>query len=201
MLDGMDDAHELEAASAGDPAAIESLLERHLPGLRAFLRLRMGGELRAKESASDLAQSTCREILEHMDRYRYRGTENFRYWLFATAQRKLQNRVAYWRADKRDVGLEAGRGDGSREESLAAFYGSLSTPSRSLMRRERIEALEAAFDRLSETHREVILLSRVVGLPHAEIARVMDRTEEATRSLLHRALAQLAEYLDGPEGS
>lgn len=195
----MDESRELEAASAGDPEAIEALLLRHLPGLRAFLRLRMGRELRAKESATDLAQSTCREILEHLDRYRYRGTENFRHWLFATAQRKLKNRVEYWRAGKRDVALEAARARDTREESLAAFYATLSTPSVRLMQRERIEALEAAFDRLSEAHREVILLARVVGLSHAEVARSMGRSEEASRSLLHRALAELAEHLEAGE--
>ncbi len=52
----------------GDPESIEALLAEHLPGLRAYVRLRMGPDLRAKESASDLVQSACCEILEHSDR-------------------------------------------------------------------------------------------------------------------------------------
>jgi RNA polymerase sigma-70 factor (subfamily 1) len=185
------------ASSRGDPEAVEVLLQRHLPGLRAYVRLRMGADLRAKESASDLVQSTCREILENLDRYRHRGASNFRQWLFTTALRKVQNRLAYWRAGKREIGREAARPRDPRgDESLAALYQTLSTPSRRLMHQERVEALERAFDALSDAHREVILLARIVGLPHSEVALAMRRTEQATRSLLHRALAELAERLE-----
>jgi len=188
-----------QAPPEGRPEAVEALLTRHLPGLRAYVRLRMGPELRAKESVSDLVQSTCREILLHEDRYRHRGASNFRHWLFTTALRKVKNRLAYYRASKRDLGREVGERDASRDEALAAFYQTLSTPSRRLMRREWAERLEAAFDKLPEARREVILLSRIVGLPHEEVARTMGRTPQATRSLLHRALAELADGLEAPE--
>ncbi len=179
-----------------EPATIEAELARHLPGLRAFLRLRMGPELRAKESASDLAQSTCRELLEHADRYRHPGEANLRRWLFTTAERKLANRVAYYRTAKREAARELSRPPGiASDDDLARLYQTLSTPSRAAMGRELIEKFERAFDRLSEPHREVILLSRVIGLSHAEVAREMARSEQATRSLLHRALAELSEYL------
>ncbi len=179
-----------------DAEAIEAELAQHLPGLRAFLRLRMGPELRANESASDLAQSTCRELLEHADRYRHRGEANFRQWLFTTAERKLANRVAYLRAAKREGAREASGPLGrASDDDLARLYQTLSTPSRVAMSRELIEEFERAFDRLDEAHREVVLLSRVVGLAHAEIAVEMGRSEEATRSLLHRALAELSGYL------
>jgi len=190
----MEESRELaERASRGDGEAIDELLTRHLPGLRAFLRLRMGPELRARESVSDLAQSTCREVLEHLDRFRYQGEANFRHWLYATALRKVKNRVEYHQAQKRDHAREL-----RADECLAAVYQTLSTPSRRLMGREEVEALEAAFERLSEPHREVILLARIVGLSHAEIAAATGRSEQATRSLLHRALAELAEEMERP---
>jgi RNA polymerase sigma-70 factor (ECF subfamily) len=183
-------------ASQGDEGAVHDLLQLHLPRLRAYLRLQMGPELRAKESISDLAQSTCREVLQHADRFRFGGEQGFRYWLFTTASRKVKNRLEYYRAGKRDIAREASppvaAGD---EDALAALYQTLSTPSRDLMRREQMEGLEAAMDSLSEDHREVILLSRILGLAHEEIAESMGRSVSATRSLLHRALAELAERL------
>jgi RNA polymerase sigma-70 factor (ECF subfamily) len=187
---------ERDEGAALRPEDVEADLARYLPRLRAYLRLRMGPELRAKESASDLAQSTCREVLQHLDRYTHRGEANFRQWLFKSAQRKLANRIEHYRAGKREVGREVqAAGAGSSDDALAALYQTISTPSRELMRREWIEQLEAAFEGLSEPHREVILLSRVVGLSHAEIASEMGRTVVATRSLLHRALAELTEQL------
>ncbi|MSR47052.1 MAG: sigma-70 family RNA polymerase sigma factor [Planctomycetes bacterium] len=195
----------LQRASQGDAASVASLLERYLPGLRAFLRLRAGKALRARESASDLAQSVCREILEHVDRYQYRGEAEFKNWLFTTALRKLAHRRAHWNTQKRGAGREwreADRaGNDSAEDGLAAAYASFATPSRHAVAREELARVEAAFDQLTEAHREVILLARVVGLPHKEIAARMDRSEPATRTLLHRALLALSELLAEPKAS
>ena len=60
-----------------------------------------------------------------------------------------------------------------------------------LSARENQDALESAFDELTEEHREVITLARLVGLSHAEIADQTDRTEDACRQLLRRALIKL----------
>jgi RNA polymerase sigma-70 factor (ECF subfamily) len=193
-----DSAELLDRAAAGDQDALDELFSKYLPVLRAFLRLRMSPALRVKESCSDLAQSTCREVLEHLDRFDHRGEAGFRQWLFTTAWRKVAKKYRYYGRDKRDVGLEqpaAAASDGG-DEQLAQVYQTLSTPSRQLMRNEQIERLEAAFERLPEHYREVITLSRVVGLSHKEVAASMGRTEGATRVLLHRALGELADVLE-----
>jgi hypothetical protein len=45
--------------------------------------------------------------------------------------------------------------------------------------------------------REVIALAKIAGLSRAEIGERMGRSETAVRTLLHRALADLAERLGG----
>jgi len=185
-----------ESASQGDPRAIDELLERNLPRLRAYIRLRMGPKLRGKESSADLVQSACREVLQNIDRYRYQGESNFRRWLFTTALRKVKNRVQYYQAEKRDIGRE-GSPAASEFVSVSQVYQTLMTPSQELMRREHAELFEARFAALPEHYREVILLSRVVGLSHKEIAATMNRTESSTRNLLYRALAERATAMDG----
>jgi len=184
-----------DPATPGDEAAVDELMERYLPRLRAFVRLRMGPQLRAKESASDLVQSACRDVLEHMDRYRHRGEANFRQWLFMTALRKVKRKAAYYGAARRDAAREVRPATGS-DEQLAECYRTLSTPSRQLMLREQVERFEGAMERLPENYREVILLCRVVGLPHRAVAETLGKSEEATRSLLRRALAALAAELE-----
>jgi RNA polymerase sigma-70 factor (ECF subfamily) len=64
------------------------------------------------------------------------------------------------------------------------------------MANEQADRIEAALDRLPADYREVICLSRFAGFSHAEIAAEMGRSELATRSLLSRALSQLAEELE-----
>jgi RNA polymerase sigma factor (sigma-70 family) len=60
------------------------------------------------------------------------------------------------------------------------------------MGREGAEKLEDAFDELSEEHREIITLSRIVGLSHGEIAAQLGKSEVACRQLLRRALVKLS---------
>jgi RNA polymerase sigma-70 factor (ECF subfamily) len=176
---------------AGDREALDVLLRRHLPALRGYVRLHSDRVLRAREASTDLVQSVCREILEHLDRFEHPSENAFKHWLYATALRKVQNKSEYYRAQKRDAALElriGERGDGE----LSACYATLSSPSGALMAREELEQLESAFDRLPEEYREVLVLARIVGLSRAEIGERMGRSEGAVRALLFRAQARLA---------
>lgn len=189
----------IERASKGDEPAVDELLERHLPGLRAFIRLRSGPLIRAKESASDLVQSVCLQILQRLDRFQYGGEAGFKHWLYTTALRKIRKRYEHYRAAKRDVGREVHlrkAWTGTGDEVLLQCYRSFSTPSRHAIYREQVERVEDAFERLPEDYRTVILLARIVGFSRAEIAKKMGRSENAVRSLLSRALAQLAEFME-----
>lgn len=192
----------VERASRGDADAVALLLERFLPGLRAYLHLRAGRALLARESSSDLAQSVCREILEHVDRFRYRGEAQFKKWLYTTALRKIANRYEHYGAVKRnalkEVPLAGGESDDALDPAVAEACRSLLTPSRQVMAREELERIERAFELLSDERREVILLSRFVGLTAREIGEQMGRSEDSVRQLLHRALAELAEQVARP---
>jgi RNA polymerase sigma-70 factor, ECF subfamily len=204
-------------ASQGDAVAVEDLLQMHMPGLRAFVRLRCGPMLRAKESSSDIVQSVCRELLTGMDRFVYSGEAGFKAWLFTAAARKVADRAEYWKAGKRDAALEVspqaaggGRGGGgggggggaggsADDGALFDIYRTACTPSQVVMGREALERIEAAFDALPEDYREAVVLSRVLGLSRAEVAQAMGRTETAVRHLLFRGLAQLSATLE-PDG-
>jgi RNA polymerase sigma-70 factor (ECF subfamily) len=188
------------AAAQGDREALESLLENYLPDLRAFVRLRAGRAVRARESGSDLVQSVCREVLEHAGAFRHASESAFKRWLFTTALRKIMNRRDYLHADKRDARRDAGQARVSAGDALLLErYSSFSTPSRHAMLREEVERIESAMEDLSDDHRTVITLAHVVGLSRAEIAEEMGKSEGAVRTLLHRALARLAVRLGGPE--
>lgn len=183
-----------DLAAAGDPAALAELIERHLPGLRAFVRLRAGPVVRAREGESDIVQSACREVLQHADRFQHRGEAGFKRWLYTTALRKILNKDEFHRAERRDVGREHKPVEDD-EGRLLDTYASFTTPSRVAAAREELERIERVFDELPEEYREVIVLARIVGLSRAEIGEQMGRSEGAVRNLLHRALARAAELL------
>lgn len=198
-----------EAAAAGDKAALDALLDRHLPELRAFVRLRTGKLIRDRESSSDIVQSVCREVLQNMGRFRHPSEAAFKQWLFKTALRKLTNRRDFYLAEKRDVLRDVplvrpGKDeepDSTAESRLFDVYRAFTPPGHRAMIRDEIARVEAVFDELSEQEREVITLAHLVGLSRAEIAREVGKSEGAVRVLLHRALAKVVDLLaDADEG-
>lgn len=179
-----------------DQQQIERLLEANLDALRAFLRVRVGKKLRAHLGHSDLVQSVCREVLQSRDKFEFQGSAAFRNWLFTAALRKIVEKDRKLHADKRDVQRELHvDAEGGAEAAVLQGYASATTPSLLAMGREGAAKLEEAFDELSEEHREIITLSRFVGLSHAEIAEQLGKNEEACRQLLRRALVKLATAL------
>lgn len=188
----------VKQATQGDRPAVDQLLQRYLPGLRAFIRMRAGPLIRRRESESDLAQSVCREVLEHIGQFQYGDEVGFKRWLYTTALRKILHRYEYWAADKRDVmrNVTPANDPADVERQLEEAYRTFSTPSQQAMKREELERVERAFDELKDEQREVISLAHVVGMTRAEIAAQLGKSEGAVRTMLSRALAELAERLD-----
>jgi RNA polymerase sigma-70 factor (ECF subfamily) len=185
------DAQLFERASTGDAASLDELLTRYLPQLRAYVHVRLSPHVRPRESSADVVQSVCRELLAERGRFDFRGEERFRAWLFTAALNKMRDKHRFHLGAMRDVRREEARADES-QELLAR---SLLTPSQDAAAAETARGLGEALAALSEDHREVITLARVVGLPHRVIAEVMERSEPAVRQLLGRALLQLTQEL------
>ena len=195
----MDDTLELaDRAAQGDEQALATLLSRHLPAVRAFVRAHMGPQLRARESSSDLVQSICRELLTHQERFQHPGERGFQAWLFTTARRKIANRARELDQQKRAVQREVGDLGETAMAALGAAYARVSSPSGRALRQEEIARLESAIDRLPDEQREAITLAHLAGLSRAEIGAHMGKTEEAVRALLHRGKARLAILLEVP---
>ena len=197
--DGLRSEHETlcDQVRGGSSPALEVLIERHLPCLEAYVELKAGPAVRARESLSDLVQSVCVEMLR-TDRFEYQGESRFVHWMCRQALHKIINKNRFHHAEKRDLARELPLdAEGAQSGSFAAgLVGALCTPSRAAMAREQVEAIEAAIDALPEDYREAVILSRLVGLGHADIAEEMGRSAGAVRNLVHRGVARLSTVLD-----
>jgi RNA polymerase sigma-70 factor (ECF subfamily) len=183
----------VRSAQQQDRGAIEQLLVRQLPGLEAFVRLRMGAALRQLATPPDLVQSVCREVLEDLSDFEYRGEAPFRHWLYTRAENKLKEKHRFHSREKRSSAREISIGEAS---TVLSAYRSLCTPSRDLEVKEQLAAVERAFDELPEDYREAITLHKLCGLSHSEIAERMGRSEGAVRNLVYRGISRLALRLD-----
>jgi RNA polymerase sigma-70 factor, ECF subfamily len=176
---------------ARDRAAVEELVVAHLPGLQAWLRLRMGAQLRARETPEDLVQSVAREVLGDLGDFEWRGDAAFRHWLYQKAQRKLIDKARFVQAERRDPGREQPI---AAESQIVAGLGlaPAATPSGEVASKEEIERIERVFASLPDDYQEAISLQRLCGMGYPEIAARMQRSEGAVRNLVHRGLSRLA---------
>ncbi len=185
---------EVDAARRGDAAAMNSVFARNLNPLVAFIRARAGRDLMERESAHDLAQSVCREVIQDLADFEYRGDEEFRAWLFQQATRKILDRARYHHREKRAVSREVAMPDDEASaEALLACYATLCTPSQYASARDELARFEAAVQRLPEAQRDAVTMSRLMNLSYGVIAEQLGVTESAVRGLVARGLATLAE--------
>jgi RNA polymerase sigma-70 factor, ECF subfamily len=198
---GQDSGELVHAATTGDSGAIEALLQRYLPDIQAYVARNAGELVRAKESAADLAQSVCREVLESLKagRLAYHGEAEFKQWLYRAAVMKMMNRRRFYTADRRDVRAEEAALDASAFPGVAAASEVVS-PSRAAAWQEELALFERAFAQIPENYREVIALHHIEQLSHAEIAARLGISEANSRMLLSRALARLARFVK-PDGA
>jgi RNA polymerase sigma-70 factor (ECF subfamily) len=171
---------------AGGATSLEALLATYLPELKGYVQRRAAGLVAARESSQDLVQSVCCEILDHLSRFQHGGEDEFRNWVFRTADRKIVDKHRFHTAQRRDPGRE----DPEPHDPSGDL-----TPSRHAVGREDFERVKRALERLPAPQCEVVVLSRVFGLPHAEIARRLGKSEGAVRNVLSRALADVARQL------
>ena len=180
----------LGAVLPSPPNERAALVERilaHLPGLTLFVRRRMGPALRARESASDIVQSTCRELLRSASNFDDEGADSLERWMRAAAEHKLKNRARHWQAERRSAGEEV---TSAGERASAS-----GEPGDEAMLREEVERLARAFHALAADERALLRRSQVDGVGLDELALELGRSRGAVQKQISRALARLSSGL------
>lgn len=159
----------------------EREIEQLRPRLILWAVARMGPALTAVMDAEDLADIVLGQV--HRDVARFRGTtrQEFQGWVFRIADTTLKDEVDRAKAQKRQP----------RERPLR----DRTTPSEAAQRNERVQRLRDAITRLKPEHRDVIRMVKLEGLEIAEVAQALDKTSNAVRIQLCRALTALGDEL------
>jgi RNA polymerase sigma-70 factor (ECF subfamily) len=107
-------------------------------------------------------------------------------WLARIAENEIRDQRDYHGRKRRDAAREAGI-----ENGLDALEGRIRSQTSRLVLDEELGQLERALDALEQDHREVILLRKLEELSFAEIGERMNRSPDACRMLLARAMTAL----------
>ena len=180
------------AFQAGDEGAFADLVEAYSGRVYALLTRFLG----PVDRREDLVQDVFLRVLRA--RERYQPTARFSTWLYRiTFNLATNERVR--QAPRRHLSLDRGVGDedegATLGESVEDHRGE--APDESLERLDVVDAVRAAIDALPERQRMALVLAKYDELPYAEIAVVLETSEKAIKSMVHRARENLRVLL-GP---
>ena len=169
----------LRQASQGDARAFGQLVDRHGKSLFRLAYLLLG----TAADAEDVLQETWTGAYRSMKRFEGRST--VRTWL----TRILTTQVALWRRKRRGGMLSLDQSPQAQDDALPADRPSANRQS------DWQADLDVALRRLSDDHREVVVLREIEGLSYDEIAESLRVPRGTVESRLHRARGELKKLL------
>ena len=171
----------------GDEQSFELLLQRYRTPVVNFL-FRM---VKSREQAEDLAQEVF--IRVYRAREEYVPTAKFTTWLFRIATNLALNSLRDHRHQKLEMSIDAPLTTDSDEGDERPFEVADKHPTieQELVENERKKMIRRAIEKLPEKQRAAVLLHKYQELDYDEIARVLECSESALKSLLFRAYETL----------
>jgi len=168
---------------AGDDSSFDFLLQKYRSPLVNFL-YRM---VRDTATAEDLAQEVFLRV--YRARKQYTPSAKFTTWLFRIATNLALNSVRDTRYQKMSVSLDA-PADGEDAAPLELPAREMRIDQK-MIERDRTELIRRAVWGLPEKQRAAVLLHKYEEMDYAEIAKILECSESALKSLLFRAYETL----------
>jgi RNA polymerase sigma-70 factor, ECF subfamily len=160
------------------------LYKAHLRDVYSYSYYRIGNH----HDAEDLTEQTFLQAYRHFERaQRESNGRPLRPWLIRIAHNLAAN---YYR--------DRSRRPVTQLDDAAVLTAPRGTEEMVEGREEVKEVLEGV-SKLPEDRREALIMRFALGMDNKEIARAMDRSEGATKVLIHRAIKQLEQGLSDDE--
>lgn len=192
MVDGrMDltdpDAELMVAVQQGNTTAFDQLVYKYHRSIVSFIYRFVNNSAEAEELAQDVFLRIYRA------RHTYEPRARFAAWIYRIAtnvslkEAKRRQRMRFWSRD-RDL-----RDDSSREEET--LRDPLQDAESRMLTSELEQAVRGAIRSLPRNEKVALVLRRYEDLSYREIAEVMDCTEAAVKTYIHRGKLHLRDRL------
>jgi len=177
------DTEIIQRISQGDVEAYREIIQRYQRMIFVFIYKMVNNAA----DAEDLTQEVFVKAYEKLSSYR--GDSQFSTWLHTLARNRtidfLRRRKIH-ESDEQLAYIPSQARDGSPQESLLG--------------KERRQEIARAFEQLSDTYREVIILRCTHEYPFERIASLLGIAESTARVRYLRARQELAKILTRSEG-
>ena len=171
----------IRQALDGHSEAYGRLVERYQDRLYSAMLHIVG----SADEAEDVVQDSF--VQAYIKLNTFQGNSRFFTWLYRIA---FNNALSRRRRRRTDMSIEQ-----SREASGGEPEDRHEAPDEPMLRDERIAMVKAAMRRLTEEHRNILVLREMQDMPYEDIAEILEINIGTVRSRLSRARNQLHEYL------
>jgi RNA polymerase sigma factor (sigma-70 family) len=177
-------------ARSGDEMAFRALLNRYQRGVYGIC-LRM---IRNRDEAADLAQESFVKVFSMLDRYN--PSYAFSSWLFKITTNLCIDFMRKRRIETfaMDEPIESEKGDIQRQYETPE-----PDPEQELLRKETMERLNEAIEKLPPHYRIMLILRHQENLSYEEIAASLDIPLGTVKARIHRAREMLKASLEGKD--
>lgn len=172
----MTDEELVARLKSNDDEAYREVVARFGDALYAYLHHLTGDH----HLSEDVLGETYLRMVERIDSYTYYGAP-FKAWLYRIAHNLAINTLRQRQRLVQDVPEQISSDD---------------DPAARVSARLEAEELRQAIGQLTDEQQQVVLLRFVADQPSSEVARVMEKTENAVKQLQWRALRSLGRLLN-----
>ena len=175
------DAELMLRVKVGDGASFGVLLDKHRLSVIHFLYRMVQNHAVAEELAQEVFLRVYRS------RGTYEPTAKFTTWLFRIATHLALNSLRDGKNERSQERLD----DDSRETPVRQVSDRKPTVEASMVYESRLEEVRKAVATLPEKQRAAVLMHKYQEMEYSQIARVLNCSESAVKSLLFRAYETL----------
>jgi RNA polymerase sigma-70 factor (ECF subfamily) len=175
------DAELMLRVREGDDTSFALLLERHRTPVVHFL----GRMVQNQAVSEELAQEVFLRV--YRSRANYEPTAKFTTWLFRIATHLALNWIRDGRKEKNQESLSEEMLDGSERQVADRQW----TVEQHLVYEVKLREVRAAIDGLPGKQRAAVMMHKYEELEYSQIAKALDCSESAVKSLLFRAYETL----------
>lgn len=171
----------------GDESAFNEMVARHRDRIYGMVHQL----LRNHQDAEEVTQDAF--IRAHRGLANFRGDAAFSTWLYQIATNLARNRYWYWWRRKRDrsVSLDAPVGEDNDLTLADVIPAEVDSPDEVTVNEEFVNRISKGMDKLSGSHREILVLRNVKNLSYEEIGAILGISVGTVKSRIARARESL----------
>ena len=171
-------------AKAGDPEALDALMERYLPRLERWASGRLPTYARSLFDTVDLVQETLMRMIEGLDGVEVRGPGGFQAYVRQAVLNRIRDQIRWARRRPGPEGVPE-----TLEDPIPS-------PLETAIGADALDQYERALEQLSPEAQQLLHLRIELDFDYDEIAAMTDRpSADAARMAVRRALKTLAETM------